>query len=281
MKTPGRLSAALLLALVIVYLGSGLSLGHYRVLDVKKMSHIPLEGLIGEIKGSDIVFIGEQHGVMEHHDAQLEIIKALRGSGARVALGLEMFMAEEQPSLDRWVAGEMPEAEFRKLYTDYWNLPWYLYEDIFLYARKERVPLIGLNVPKEITRKISNGGFASLTPEDLAKLPVGIACDVDEDYMKFIGTVNRAHGRSGRGFVNFCEAQLVWDKVMAHHVVEYLKRNPGTTVVVLSGLVHSWKKGIPRQVARESDYAYKVILPLTDDTARETMNPDYIDYFLD
>lgn len=281
MKTPGRLAAAVLLAVVIAYLGSGRSLGHYRVLAVEDMSPVPPENLIRDIRNSDIVFIGEQHNVREHHEAQLEIIKALKRAGADVALGLEMFMAEEQPALDRWVRGDMPEEDFRELYGEYWDLPWHLYEDIFTYSREQGIPLVGLNVPKDITKKVSGKGFSALSREDLKRLPVGITCTVDSKYMDFMRTVYSAHGKSGRQFVHFCEAQLLWDRVMAHYVVDYLRKNPGKTVVVLSGLVHSWKMGIPGQVGRESGFTYKVILPLTPDTPRETMTTEYLDYFLD
>jgi uncharacterized iron-regulated protein len=50
--------------------------------------------------------VGEQHDNPAHSRAQLAIIKSLRQSGAKVALGLEMFRRESQEQLDRWAAGE-------------------------------------------------------------------------------------------------------------------------------------------------------------------------------
>ncbi len=270
-----------LVLIALFYFGLRDSSGHYRVLEVRDMSYITLDRLVGDVKQADLVFVGEQHSIMAHHIAQLEIIKALRHSGANVALGLEIFKADQQAALDGWSKGEMPIEEFRRIYEEYWGLPWYLYADIFLYARDEGIPLVGLNIPQRITRKVSEKGFSSLTQEDLKELPIGLTCDVDEEYMAFIRTINRAHGRSGEGFLYFCEAQLLWDKVMAYHLVQYLDKNPGTKAVVLSGIVHSWKKGIPERIRRTSDFTSKVILPLTDDTLPETMNTEYLDYFLE
>lgn len=275
------MTAVLVAAAAFLYFGAGRSLGHFPVIEMKDMSRIPVETLIDEIKGSDIVFIGEQHDVAEHHAIQLSLIKALRRSGVNAALGMEMFKDEHQGALDRWIEGEMEEEELREIFREYWGFSWRLYKDILLYCRDEGIPLIALNVPKDITRKVAEKGFSSLTQEDLKRLPIGITCDVDKEYMEFIETVHRAHGRSKEGFVYFCEAQMLWDKVMAHRVVEYLRENPGKTVVVLSGVVHSWKKGIPAQVGKRSDFTYKVILPLTPNTARKTMNTDYADYFID
>ncbi|MEJ2314591.1 MAG: ChaN family lipoprotein [Nitrospirota bacterium] len=281
MKPLLSVTAVLVAAVALLYLGAGRSLGHYPVIEVKDMNRISFETLVDRVKGANIIFVGEQHDVAEHHAIQLALIKAIRPSVEGMALGMEMFKAEQQEALDLWVGGKMEEGELRKTFTEYWGLSWPLYRDILLYCRDEGIPIVALNVPKDITRKVADRGFASLTQEDLRRLPIGITCDVDKEYMEFIETVNRAHGRSGEGFVHFCEAQLLWDKVMAYRVVEYLRGNPGKTVVVLSGLVHSWKKGIPAQVGKSSDFTYKVILPLTPDTSQSTMNTDYADYFID
>jgi uncharacterized iron-regulated protein len=255
-------------------------LGHDMVLATEDMTVVPFENLVREARASDLVFIGEMHDSREHHEAQLKIIRGLKESGTRLALGLEMFRADRQGALDRWVNGEMPVKNFREVYSKHWELPWDLYEDIFLYSREQGIPLVGLNVPKEITKKISKDGFSSLTREDLKKLPTGISCDVDKKYMDYIKKAHKAHGRSDEGFVHFCEAQLMWDKMMAWYLVDYIEKNPGTTVVVLTGSVHAWKKGIPEQIRKQSSLSYKVILPWSPDTSFEFINPDYTDYYL-
>ena len=55
-------------------------------------------------------------------------------------------------------------------------------------------------------------------------------------------------GTQEKEFVNFCEAQMVWDKSMAWHLMGYLKKNPDTTMVVLAGVGHAWKRGISEQL---------------------------------
>jgi uncharacterized iron-regulated protein len=278
---PSRISPLIiLLAVAVALLTATDSLAHYMALVLKEMRVIPIDGLADETEGADIVFVGEKHDVREHHEAQLEVIKALKDSGRSVALGLEMFRADRQPALDKWVGGEMAHEDFRELYSEYWGLPWDLYSDIFHYSREQGIPMIGLNVPKEITDKVAKKGFAALTKEDLKKLPIGISCDVDESYMEYIRKALEAHGKSDKSFIRFCEAQLMWDKVMAWYIVDYLDRNPGTTVVVLAGKSHAWKKGIPEQVKKQSDLSYKVILPLRPNPSDELLSTEYVDYLL-
>ena len=110
--------------------------------------------------------------------------------------------------------------------------------------------MVGLNVPRSITRKVAQNGFESLTPEEIGKLPP-IVCRVDQEYEEFLRRVLGSHG-SESDFRRFCEAQLVWDTAMAIYALEYLKSHPERTVVVLCGMIHAWKKAAPEQATREN-----------------------------
>jgi uncharacterized iron-regulated protein len=89
------------------------------------------------------------------------------------------------------------------------------------------------------------------------------------------------HGHGGKNFVYFCEAQLLWDQVMARTIVEYQKKNPGKTVVVITGNGHAWKRGIPEQVRFLNEKtSVKVVLPHIpghiDPSAMSPADADYI-----
>ena len=242
---------------------------------------IPYGQMVDDLRKADIVFVGEMHDREAHHQWQLDIIKALRATKTPVAVGFEMFTYENQKDLDNWVAGTIPDSDLIKAYYRNWNFPWPLYEDIFLYVRDNKIPAIGLNVPPEITRKVSASGFSSLTKEERAKLPPETGCVVDEQYMKFIRRAHAMHGHSGKNFVYFCEAQLLWDQVMARTLVEYRKKNPGRTVIVITGNGHAWKRGIPEQVRSLSEKtSVRVVLPQIpghiDPAAMSPADADYI-----
>ncbi|MDO8427158.1 MAG: ChaN family lipoprotein [Deltaproteobacteria bacterium] len=243
------------------------------------MSEVLFPEILEEGERADIVFVGEIHSAESHHALQLEVIKSLKEAGVPVAIGLEMFRASDQNDLDRWVLGGMKESEFKKAYRRNWKIPWGKYEDIFRYARKNKVPLVGLNISRKIIHQVFQNGFASLTPEELKEIP-GITCDVDREYEEFIRRAMKEHDISGASFLNFCEAQMVWDTAMAQNAVDYLKKNPGMKMVVLAGGGHSWKRGIPEQVKRRSDLKSLVILPeMPDDKlAAENITFDAADY---
>lgn len=218
--------------------------------------------MIEDLKKAGLVFVGETHDNEFHHRLQVEIIKDLHNSKVPVVVGMEMFTAANQKFLDGWIAGTIAYDDFVKIYYKNWSFPWPIYRDIFLYVRDNRIPTIGLNVPEEISKKVAGSGFSSLTKEEREKLPPETGCAVDEHYMKFIKRAYAMHGHSGRQFLYFCEAQLLWDQVMAMNLVAFLKNNPDKTIVVLTGNGHAWKRGIADQVRTLSGkISYRVLLP--------------------
>jgi len=265
----GRAIGALLA--VFALLGAARPAAEPTVFRVAEQVKVPFSIMVKDAAEAKFVFIGELHGVAEHHQIQLSVIRVLHEAGVPLALGMEMFRAEHQRDLDRWIDGTLSDRTFRRLYENNWTLPWPLYRDIFEYARDHRIPIAGLNVPDEIIRKVARGGFSSLSPEDLKQLPSGISCSVDDRYMNFI---RRAHGsgslKHGKSFRFFCEAQMVWDAAMAKHLADFSGREGSRMVVVLAGIAHAWRRGIPSQLDQYRPSApSRVIVPLLTGTIEE------------
>jgi uncharacterized iron-regulated protein len=231
---------------------------------VRDRTTIPIEKMLPDLRAADIIYIGEIHQVEAHRWLVLDIMRDLHAAAIPFALGVEMFRADEQATLDAWTGGTLSLERFIRAYADNWTLPWPLYDDIFLYAREHRIPLVGLSIPDEISAAVARGGFASLTEQQRKKLPPGMSCNVDPKYREFIRKAYGDHGgRSGMQFEYFCEAQMVWDKSMAWNLLRYRVANPGAKLVVLAGLRHAWRRGIPEQVALVmSGTASQVVLPV-------------------
>ncbi len=236
------------------------------VVRLKDRATIPFDRMVGEASKSRVIIVGETHDNQAHHDLQLKIIRTLHEGGAPLAVGIEMFRAESQELLDKWWRWGMPTEQFEALYRENWGMPWLLYRDIFLYTRQKRIPLVGLNVPREIIAKVAREGYGSLTGAERKRLPPGLTCTVDEAYRSFIRRTYSEHAHaSGRSFDHFCEAQMVWDTAMAIYALDYLDKNPGSRIVILAGSAHAWKRSIPRQIATmRPDVTVSVILPDPD-----------------
>ena len=232
----------------------------HRIYDLQNNKEMLLSEVISDLKKNRIILVGEHHTNQNHHFAQLNVIQSLNEAGVQVAIGLEMFRNDSQQALDHWVDGNIGEAEFQEIYYDNWTYPWSAYQMIFEYAKKEKIPMIGLNVPRDITRQVSRKGFNSLSEEQKGKL-ANVSCRVDKEYMDYIKKAFGGHGHGKLNFTYFCEAQLVWDNAMAINTLEYLKKYPDAVVVLLAGTGHVRKGAVPRQISLRSETPHAVILP--------------------
>ena len=242
-----------------------------QVLRLRDRAVISFDSMVAEASKSRILIIGETHDNQTDHDNQLKIIRTMREGGVTLAVGLEMFRAENQEMLEKWWRWGMPTEQFETLYRENWGLPWPLYREIFLYSRQKRIPLVGLNVPREVISKVAREGYGSLTEAERKKLPPGITCTLDEPYRSFIRKTFTEHSpASGLSFDHFCEAQMVWDAAMAIYALDYLDKNPGSRMVILAGSVHAGKRAIPHQIATmRPDVTVSVILQVPDGKAED------------
>jgi uncharacterized iron-regulated protein len=251
----------------------------YRVSDGGTLS---VEKMVQELRTVDVIFIGELHDSPGNHLLEGQVIQMLHEAGVPLAVGLEMFRADDQGTLDAWTAGALPLDQFLPRYYANWRMPWPLYKDIFLYAREHRIPLIGLNIPDAVSKAVAQKGFGSLSAAERQQIPSGITCDVDARYREFIRRAYSDHIHpSDRNFNNFCEAQLVWDRSMAWHIAQFRTQHKDTVVVVLTGVGHAWRRGIPEQLTRYAKLHSRIVLPaVPGDLERSTVTSEDADYLV-
>jgi len=244
---------AIILAMFPVTAGAHI----FRVVD---HSFVPLPEVLADVSKARLIFMGELHDNEGHHRAQLQMIQALHQAGVPVAVGLEMIQKDDQLALDAYEEGIWSEKDFLPVFNRNWSM-WPKYQPIFQYAREQKIPLVALNVSRDITQQVAQNGFASLDPEQIGELPLGIQCDISPDYEAFIRRALGGHGHGGSQFIHFCEAQMLWDSVMALELLKFLEKHPERVVVVLAGAGHSWKYGIPEQIRRRGEIPLRVLLP--------------------
>ena len=263
--------------LLLAAVSAGSAFAHPHILKTGDRTEVTPEELIQDLKSVQVVFIGELHDRHDHHQAQLSIIRALRADQRPLAIGLEMFRKDSQAILDRWVGGGLSTPGFLRFYQDNWS-NWGAYRGIFEYAKHEKVRMVGLNIPREISSKVARNGFAAL-PEKERQVLGDVRCVVNPEYGDFIRRAMGGHGGHGQQYLFFCEAQMLWDTMMARHLADFLKANPAYRVVVLTGSGHAWKFGIPRQLMEQLDVAYRVVLPEVDGRVnRDNISAEIADY---
>ena len=224
------------------------------------------------------VFVGETHTRYDHHLVQLETLRFLHARTPDIAIGVEWFQTPFQTHLDDYLAGRISEAEMleRTGYFDRWRFDYRLYRPVIEYARANRIPIVALNAPVELTRKIGEGGLAALTPEARATLPA----DYARGNTAYEARVRRAfnmHPMEGANFDNFLDVMLTWDETMAATAAAHLAANPGRRMVIFAGSGHiAHRDGIPARLERRTGKRVSTVLVAGEHTAE----PGIADFFV-
>jgi len=220
--------------------------------------------------------IGENHDNYSHHDSQYQFIKELNEAGKDVAVGLEMFQRRFQPALDAYLKGEISQKDMlvQAEYYKRWSFDFRLYKPIFDYAKEHNIPLIALNLEKELTKKVSKGGIPSLSEDEIRQIPSDIEY-TGGMYKSFLYSIFSMHAM-GRDFENFYQAQLLWDETMADTAAKYVKAHPEKTMVILAGNGHiRYGHGIAKRFERRTGIKGVIVV---QDEEYENGIGDYILY---
>lgn len=239
-----------------------------------------LNDVIESVSGKKIVYVGEYHDRFSHHAVQLEVIKGLYRKNRKLAIGMEMFQTPYQEVLDDYIAGKADEKEFlrKSEYFKRWAFDYRLYKPILDFARAEGIPVVALNIPREIVEKVSRKGIDALSDEDKKLIPPQMDFS-ESEYRERLREVFQRHAGSGeRNFDYFYQSQILWDETMAQSIDAFFRQRPdfqkeGQMVVIAGGGHISYGVGIPKRAFRRNGYSYATLL---SDVEVEKDIADYI-----
>ncbi len=131
------------------------------------------------------------------------------------------------------------------------------YRDLLVFARDQRIPVIGLNAEKSLVKAVGEKPLAELTPQEREALP---EMDFSDPYQKaLVESIYGGHAHGGN-LEGFLRVQTLWDETMAASVARYLQGHEGDHMVVLAGGNHiRFGFGIPRRVFRRLPTSYVLV----------------------
>ncbi len=244
-----------------------------------RLDHAP--DIMANAVRQDVVLLGEQHDVEDHHRWQLQTLAALHAQRPNMVIGFEMFPRRVQPVLDQWVAGKLtPQAFLQQAEWDkVWSFAPHIYMPLFEFARINKIPMRALNIDKSLTQKVSESGWDNV-PE-AQREGVGRAAPALPAYEKFLGEIFQMHlqhssshaAKQASGQDNmfrfFLESQLVWDRAMAEMLAASLgdrSRTEPTLVVGIMGSGHiRYGHGVPHQLRQLGVHKVATLLPVDQD----------------
>ncbi len=243
---------------------------------------ISFDKLIGDLSKVSIVYVGEIHTSAEDHKVQLEILEKLSQGGRCVELAMEMFPAEAQPILDRYIQGEMTEEDFLKEvgWETSWGFPYSLYRNLIDWQKERHMPVLGLNAPNEVVRKIGRNGLGSLTPDERSR----VARDFHLDDAANRARISKEYTVHQKGAVkdsqSFFEAQLAWEETMAQTLAQRLQQTGGKCIIVVAvGKGHITDRlGVPYLTRIRKPHEYRTVAPVPINYPFSTLDPNLADY---
>jgi len=223
-----------------------------------------LDDILPKLTDSRIIYVGEQHDQFAHHINQLQIIKKLHEAKYKLAVGMEAFQIPFQQAVDDYLAGTIDEHMFleKTEYFNNWRYDYNLYKPIIDYLKQQNIPLIALNIEKDISRKIAREGIHNLTGEEKKQLPSALDLS-DERYRRDLNNVFTLHAKHHEleDFNYFLQAQTIWDEVMAESAHQFLVNHTEHKLVILAGNGHVRRKyGIPKRLYRRNREPFIVVV---------------------
>jgi len=210
---------------------------------------VSVEEMVKANPSTDVFVIGEAHTSYECHTFQEAFIEALYKDNPKVVVGFEFFLREHDEYLEQWRLGKITEEELLKK-TGWYKKTSYNYgytRLIMDLIKKYKIKVIGLNISRDILRKVSRKGFGTLDKEEKALFPtIGI---YNKEHEYFIKSIFGSFGvQVPMWFTNIYNAQKCWDVIMAESMRRTLAKPgfKGYRGVIIAGSNHvAYKLGIP------------------------------------
>lgn len=257
----------------------------------KDATPVAIPALMTDLAQRKVVLLGESHDNFEHHRWQLQTMAALYARRPDMVLGFEMFPRRVQPALERWVAGELSEAEFLRDsdWSEVWNFDPALYMPIFHFARMNRIPMLALNIDRELSMTAVESGWSNIPPDK--REGVTEPAPASPDYLAFLSDVFQAHGPpadegeetqdfdyDNPNFRRFVSGQLVWDRAMADAIQTRAGKPDAPLVVAIMGMGHIMNRyGVPHQLLDLGIDDVAVLLPWDHERDCAELNPTLAD----
>ncbi|HEY3175918.1 MAG TPA: ChaN family lipoprotein, partial [Candidatus Polarisedimenticolia bacterium] len=98
---------------------------------------------------ADVIYVGDYHALPSSQAFAARLLREIASRSRQVILAVEMVYGRSQRVLDRWMAGEIGEDEFKRRirYDLEWGYDWDGFKQIFQAARDYGVKVFGIDCP--------------------------------------------------------------------------------------------------------------------------------------
>lgn len=173
--------------------------------------------MLKKLQKADIVFFGELHNNAIAHWLELELAMDLN-KRQPIQLGAEMLEADNQTSLDAYLAGTIDAEEYKET-TRLWQNYTTDYAPIVDWAKENNISFTATNIPRRFANLVYKDDFEALDSLSeierswIAPLPIPFDAELEtyQDILKIMGD---------HGTPLLVKAQAIKDATMAHFILK-------------------------------------------------------------
>jgi uncharacterized iron-regulated protein len=211
-------------------------------IDLASGEPVAEEELLSDLASVRVVYLGERHTVLRHHELEAWIVTELAKRRVRLVLALEPMEAVHQPALDRYAKKAISFEALAE--ATQWSTRWrgyQQYKPVLEAARQAGSAILALNARTETIRQVvRSGGVDRLDAAARRELPAEMQLS-DPPYEKLLNLQMMVHMSASPQRVRpMVEAQIARDEAMASVLAAYLgsSEGRGRTAVVVCGAGH-------------------------------------------
>lgn len=192
----------------------------------------------------DVVFFGEFHDQSEIHQYELELLKAMyKAKGAKLALSMEMFEADNQSKLNNFLADTLSEEDFLAA-SRHWPNYKTDYAPLVNFAKEQQMPVIAANVPRFLAAHVAknNASTEGIAEQYLQWLPKHTYAPEGAYKDKFYAQMNSPEApmkMPPQRLAAVYAAQCLKDDKMAESIAAFADAHPDIQILHINGCFHS------------------------------------------
>lgn len=189
----------------------------------KKGKKVSFEKMVKSLESGDVILFGEFHNDPIAHWLQLKLTKALAANND-IALGAEMFEADNQKELSMYLKGEIDHLAFDSL-ARLWSNYKTDYKPLVDFAKENDIDFVATNVPRRYASMVFKKGVESLDelPKEELEWIAPLPFPYDPELPGYKNMLEMMRGRHTGD--NFPKAQAIKDATMAHFIVQHIEKH--------------------------------------------------------
>jgi uncharacterized iron-regulated protein len=212
------------------------------VVELATQRTLSFEAFVQAVAQAQVVAVGEEHYHPDIQAFELRLLQALaQHRPQHIALAMEFLERDMQLAVDAYLSGN---SDAVTLQTQIKATPSFIqgYFPLVQYARQAGVPLLALNVPRSLARRVTKEGLQavaeSLLPPERAYMAATFLPITPQYRTYFLQAVATAHPLAEEQRDRFVEAAHLKDDTMAESLAAFLERAADMTVLAIAGRFH-------------------------------------------